>query len=316
MIVTLCSDKGSPGVTTLAVALGLVWPVPRLVLEADPAGGDLAFRMRHTDGGGPLNPDPSAATLAAAVRAGLAHGWPARLRAADNPWRAGDPGGAVAGARRPAAPAVAAGRRRRGRLAGHRARRHRPRPARQPRAAAREVRDLRAAAGQGQPGGLLPPAGPGGGADAGRRRPVGTAQRFDPAQPAGGGGHRTAAAAEGGPGAGPVPAGRGRLADPGGRVPARRPGRGGGAGPRRGHPPAARHRTGPRRPAAGRDGARLVARTRRHGSGGGGTRCGPDGTGRRTRQGMRRWRTHDDRSTRTSWTTPWCGGCRPGSPTG
>ena len=72
MIVTLCSDKGSPGVTTLAVALGLVWPVPRLVLEADPAGGDLAFRMRHTDGGGPLNPDPSAATLAAAVRAGLA----------------------------------------------------------------------------------------------------------------------------------------------------------------------------------------------------------------------------------------------------
>jgi len=72
MIVTLCSDKGSPGVTTLAVALGMVWPVPRLVLEADPAGGDLAFRMRHTDGGGPLNPDPSAATLAAAVRAGLA----------------------------------------------------------------------------------------------------------------------------------------------------------------------------------------------------------------------------------------------------
>ena len=72
MIVTLCSDKGSPGVTTLAVALGLVWPTPRLVLEADPAGGDLAFRMRHTDGGGPLNPDPSAATLAAAVRAGLA----------------------------------------------------------------------------------------------------------------------------------------------------------------------------------------------------------------------------------------------------
>jgi hypothetical protein len=72
VIVTLCSDKGSPGVTTLAVALGLVWPVRRLVLEADPAGGDLAFRMRHTDGGGPLNPDPSAATLAAAVRAGLA----------------------------------------------------------------------------------------------------------------------------------------------------------------------------------------------------------------------------------------------------
>ena len=48
MIVTVCSDKGSPGVTTLAVAIGLVWPVPRLVLEADPAGGDLAFRMRRT----------------------------------------------------------------------------------------------------------------------------------------------------------------------------------------------------------------------------------------------------------------------------
>ena len=60
MIVTLCSDKGSPGVTTLAVALGLVWPVQRLVLEADPAGGDLAFRMRQPGGGGPLGPDPSA----------------------------------------------------------------------------------------------------------------------------------------------------------------------------------------------------------------------------------------------------------------
>ena len=46
VIVSVCSDKGSPGVTTLAVALGLVWPGERVVLEADTAGGDLAFRLR------------------------------------------------------------------------------------------------------------------------------------------------------------------------------------------------------------------------------------------------------------------------------
>jgi hypothetical protein len=37
----LASAKGAPGVTTTCVALTLVWPRPVLLVEADPAGGDL-----------------------------------------------------------------------------------------------------------------------------------------------------------------------------------------------------------------------------------------------------------------------------------
>lgn len=45
--VTLCSAKGSPGVTTLACVLGAVWPADRAVVvaECDPSGGDLAGRF-------------------------------------------------------------------------------------------------------------------------------------------------------------------------------------------------------------------------------------------------------------------------------
>ena len=42
VIVSVCSDKGSPGVSTLATVLGLVWPGQRVVVEADTAGGDLS----------------------------------------------------------------------------------------------------------------------------------------------------------------------------------------------------------------------------------------------------------------------------------
>ena len=48
VIVSVCSDKGSPGVTTLATVLGLVWPGRRAVVEADTAGSDLSFRLRPT----------------------------------------------------------------------------------------------------------------------------------------------------------------------------------------------------------------------------------------------------------------------------
>ena len=72
MIVAVCSDKGSPGVTTLAVALGLVWPGERcLVMECDPSGGVLSFRMQHAELGGLLQPEPTAASLAAVARRGL-----------------------------------------------------------------------------------------------------------------------------------------------------------------------------------------------------------------------------------------------------
>ncbi len=45
--VSVCSAKGSPGATTLACAIGAVWPAGRrvVVAECDPAGGDLAARF-------------------------------------------------------------------------------------------------------------------------------------------------------------------------------------------------------------------------------------------------------------------------------
>jgi hypothetical protein len=46
-IISVCSAKGSPGVSTLACALGAVWPPDRqvVVVECDPSGGDLAARF-------------------------------------------------------------------------------------------------------------------------------------------------------------------------------------------------------------------------------------------------------------------------------
>ena len=41
-LIALASVKGSPGVTTTCLALAAAWPARRrLVIEADPAGGDL-----------------------------------------------------------------------------------------------------------------------------------------------------------------------------------------------------------------------------------------------------------------------------------
>lgn len=74
MIVAVCADKGSPGVTDLATVLGLVWPGPRVLLEADCAGADLPFRMRHADGDRLLDAQPSVLSLAADSRGPLAEG--------------------------------------------------------------------------------------------------------------------------------------------------------------------------------------------------------------------------------------------------
>lgn len=47
-LVALCSVKGSPGVTTTCVAMGARWPAGErpVVVECDPAGGDLLARFR------------------------------------------------------------------------------------------------------------------------------------------------------------------------------------------------------------------------------------------------------------------------------
>ena len=93
-LVALVSAKRSPGVTTAAVALASVWPVrPALVIECDPAGGDLA-----ADAGLPL--EPGLTSLAASRR----HGFTGR------PPRRPFPATPVRGQRRDGAPV--AGRRR------------------------------------------------------------------------------------------------------------------------------------------------------------------------------------------------------------
>lgn len=64
MLIALCSAKGSPGVTTTMVALGACWPGPGpapILLEADPAGGDLVARFG-------LGPVPGLVSLATAAR--------------------------------------------------------------------------------------------------------------------------------------------------------------------------------------------------------------------------------------------------------
>ena len=63
MLLAVCSLKGSPGVTTLCLALAARWTGPHqpVVIEADPAGGDLVARFR-------LATAPGLVSLAAAAR--------------------------------------------------------------------------------------------------------------------------------------------------------------------------------------------------------------------------------------------------------
>jgi MinD-like ATPase involved in chromosome partitioning or flagellar assembly len=63
-VIALAGVKHSPGVTTLALAASATRPGPVLLIEADPAGGDIAARAGMT-----LN--PGLVSLAAAARNGL-----------------------------------------------------------------------------------------------------------------------------------------------------------------------------------------------------------------------------------------------------
>jgi MinD-like ATPase involved in chromosome partitioning or flagellar assembly len=73
MLVAFASAKGSPGVTTTAAALGSVWPADVVVADMDPAGGDLALRLRAPQER-PLDPERGLLSLAAAARRGLEPG--------------------------------------------------------------------------------------------------------------------------------------------------------------------------------------------------------------------------------------------------
>ncbi|MDH2423949.1 hypothetical protein [Sphaerisporangium sp. TRM90804] len=69
-LIALAADKGAPGVTTAATALGAVWPRQVLLAECDPSGGDLVYRLPGVDGG-VLNPGRGLLSLGAMARRGL-----------------------------------------------------------------------------------------------------------------------------------------------------------------------------------------------------------------------------------------------------
>jgi len=71
MLIALCGDKGSPGVTTTALALASAWAGQAIVVEADPAGGDLAIRLHP--GGSTLPETPTVLSVATAARADREH---------------------------------------------------------------------------------------------------------------------------------------------------------------------------------------------------------------------------------------------------
>jgi len=67
VLVTVASAKGSPGATTTARVLASLWPSDVVLVDADPAGGDLSLWMRAPDGS-PLDPERGLLTLAVEAR--------------------------------------------------------------------------------------------------------------------------------------------------------------------------------------------------------------------------------------------------------
>lgn len=71
-MLTIFGVKGSPGATTCALLTAALWPTQALLVEADPAGGDLALRLSGPSGQ-VLPRSPSIAGLA--VEPSGAQGW-------------------------------------------------------------------------------------------------------------------------------------------------------------------------------------------------------------------------------------------------
>lgn len=66
-LIAIASDKGSPGVTTAALALAAVWPRRTIFAELDPFGGDITLRLRGPRGA-LLSPDRGALSLSDAAQ--------------------------------------------------------------------------------------------------------------------------------------------------------------------------------------------------------------------------------------------------------
>lgn len=73
MLVAVGSAKGSPGVTTTARVLASVWPADVVLVDGDPAGGDLSLLAR-TPSRDALDPERGILSLAADARRGLVTG--------------------------------------------------------------------------------------------------------------------------------------------------------------------------------------------------------------------------------------------------
>lgn len=71
MLVALASAKSAPGVSTTARVLASVWPGEVVLVDADPAGGDLPLLVLD-EAGDPLDPDLGLISLAVAARRGPA----------------------------------------------------------------------------------------------------------------------------------------------------------------------------------------------------------------------------------------------------
>jgi MinD-like ATPase involved in chromosome partitioning or flagellar assembly len=72
-LIALTAGKGSPGVTTTAIALAAVWPREAVLADCDAAGGDVALRLPAADGQ-PLRRDQGLLALAARLRTGTPAG--------------------------------------------------------------------------------------------------------------------------------------------------------------------------------------------------------------------------------------------------
>lgn len=64
------SAKGAPGATTTAMLVASLWPQPTLLVDCDPAGGDVALRLPAPDGR-PLDPATGMLTLLPLARRAL-----------------------------------------------------------------------------------------------------------------------------------------------------------------------------------------------------------------------------------------------------
>lgn len=73
MLVAVGSAKGAPGATTTARVLAAVWPAPVVLVDGDPAGGDLSLVAR-TPAREALDPERGLLSLAADARRGLTGG--------------------------------------------------------------------------------------------------------------------------------------------------------------------------------------------------------------------------------------------------